>query len=161
MQNWNQERKTWEQGNKATYILVHGPSLQKTQQVVWRCIYCIHQTLLTGSLAKGLGMRLAYLLPVPLFSCHNTWCWHFPVLSVLQKVYLILLCLTYTHIRFLHDRERPPEATANIRKLLTVHLKNLPLRRRLAAELGMTDVLQTLSSSFNEGFLNDVARLWP
>ena len=70
-----------------------------------------------------------------------------------------MLCLTYTHIRFLHDRERPPEATANIRKLLTVHLKNLPLRRRLAAELGMTDVLQTLSSSFNEGFLNDVARL--
>ena len=66
---------------------------------------------------------------------------------------------THKHTRFLHDRERPPDATANMRKLLTVHLKNLPLRRRLAAELGMTDVLQTLSSSFNEGFLNDVARL--
>jgi len=61
--------------------------------------------------------------------------------------------------KFLRDRERLPDATTNMKKLLTVHLKNLPLRRKLAAELGLTDVLQTLSSSFDEGFLNDIARL--
>ena len=61
--------------------------------------------------------------------------------------------------RFLHDRDRAPEATAHMKKVL-VHLKNLPLKRKLAIELGLTDVLQTLSPHLDEGFLNDVARLW-
>ena len=58
-----------------------------------------------------------------------------------------------------YDRDRAPEATAHMKKVL-VHLKSLPLKRKLAVELGLTDVLQTLSPHLDEGFLNDVARLW-
>lgn len=60
--------------------------------------------------------------------------------------------------RFLHDREKPLEATTNIKRLLT-YLKNLPLKRKIAMELGLTDVVQSVSATFDEGFLNDVARL--
>ena len=58
----------------------------------------------------------------------------------------------------MHDRDRPPEATTNMRKLLE-HLKNLPLKKLIAEQLGMSDVLQSLSATYKEGFLSDVARL--
>lgn len=60
--------------------------------------------------------------------------------------------------RYLHDREKPLDATANIKRLLT-YLKNLPLKRKIAMELGLTDVVQSISATFDEGFLNDLARL--
>ena len=44
-------------------------------------------------------------------------------------------------------------------KKLLGHLKNLTLKRKLALELGLTDVLHSFSPAFDEGFLNDVARL--
>ena len=60
--------------------------------------------------------------------------------------------------RYLHDRERPPEAASNMKKML-VHLKNLPMKKMIAEQLGMKDVLQSLIATYNEGFLNDVAKL--
>ena len=39
-------------------------------------------------------------------------------------------------------------------------LKNLPLKKSIAQQLGMNDLLQSLSTTYNEGFLNDIARLW-
>jgi len=86
------------------------------------------------------------------------WNIHFISISTVT-ILLSITNLLFFPTRFLRDRERLPDATTNMKKLLTVHLKNLPLRRKLAAELGLTDVLQTLSSSFDEGFLNDIARL--
>ena len=60
--------------------------------------------------------------------------------------------------RYTHDRERSPEAAGNMKKVLT-HLKNLPLKKSIAQQLGMNDLLQSLSATHNEGFLNDIARL--
>ena len=60
--------------------------------------------------------------------------------------------------RYSHDRDRSPEAAGNMKKVLA-HLKNLPLKKSIAQQLGMNDLLQTLSSTYNEGFLNDIARL--
>jgi spatacsin len=60
--------------------------------------------------------------------------------------------------RYQHDRERPPESAANMRRLLG-HLRNLPLKRKIATDLGLSDVLQSLSPTQDEGFLNDIARL--
>ena len=45
-----------------------------------------------------------------------------------------------------------------MRRLLT-HLRNLPLKRKIATDLGLSDVLQSLSPTQDEGFLNDIARL--
>ena len=50
------------------------------------------------------------------------------------------------------------ETTGNIKKLLT-HLKNLPLKKKLALELGLKDVLQSMATTFDDSFLNDVSRL--
>ena len=58
----------------------------------------------------------------------------------------------------MHDRERPPESTSNMKRLLG-HLKNLPLKKLIAEQLGMSDVLQSMSATYREGFLSDVARL--
>ena len=58
----------------------------------------------------------------------------------------------------MHDRERPPEAATNMKKML-VHLKNLPLKKTIAQQLGMHDLLQSLSSTYDQGFLNDISRL--
>ena len=58
----------------------------------------------------------------------------------------------------MHDRERPPEAVTNMKKVLG-QLKNLPLKKTIAQQLGMNDLLQSLSSTYSEGFLNDIARL--
>ena len=44
-------------------------------------------------------------------------------------------------------------------KRLLTHLHNLPLKRKIATDLGLSDVLQTLSPTQDEGFLNDIARL--
>ena len=44
-------------------------------------------------------------------------------------------------------------------KKVLAHLKNLPLKKNIAQQLGMNDLLQSLSSAYNEGFLNDIARL--
>ena len=60
--------------------------------------------------------------------------------------------------RFQHDRERPAESPNNMRRLLT-HLQNLPLKRKIPTDLGLSDVLQSLSPTQDEGFLNDIARL--
>jgi spatacsin len=60
--------------------------------------------------------------------------------------------------RYQHDRERPPESAANMRRILG-HLRNLPLKRKIATDLGLSDVLQSLSPTQDEGFLNDIARL--
>ena len=60
--------------------------------------------------------------------------------------------------RFQHDRERLAESANNMRRLLT-HLQNLPLKRKIATDLGLSDVLQSLSPTQDEGFLNDIARL--
>ena len=57
--------------------------------------------------------------------------------------------------RYLHDREKTPESAANMKRLLT-HLRNLPLKKKLATDLGITDLL---SPTLDEGFLNDIARL--
>lgn len=75
------------------------------------------------------------------------------LLIILGGVIYFYLCC-----RYLHDREKPPEAATNMKKLLG-HLRNLPLKRKLATELGLTEVLHSLSPNFDEGFLNDVARL--
>jgi hypothetical protein len=45
-----------------------------------------------------------------------------------------------------------------MKKVLT-HLKNLPLKKSIAQQLGMNDLLQSLSTAHSEGFLNDIARL--
>ena len=69
--------------------------------------------------------------------------------------------VVYSHFcsaRYQHDRERPAESAANMKRLLT-HLRNLPLKRKIATDLGLLDVLQSLSPTQDEGFLNDVARL--
>ena len=58
----------------------------------------------------------------------------------------------------MHDRERPPEAAGNMKKMLG-HLKNLPMKKVIAEQLGMSDILQSLVATYKEGFLNDVARL--
>lgn len=50
------------------------------------------------------------------------------------------------------------DATNNMKKLLTLHLKNLPLKHKLATDLGMSDVLQSMSS-YDSGYLSDLARL--
>ena len=60
--------------------------------------------------------------------------------------------------RYLHDHKRPPEATNNMKKMLA-HLKNLPMKKMIAEQLGMNDVLQALIATYKEGFLNDVAKL--
>ena len=86
------------------------------------------------------------------------WIVHLISISTVT-ILLSITNLLFFPARFLCNWERPPDITTNMKKLLTVHLKNLPLRRKLAAELGLTDVLQTLSSSFDEGLLNDIARL--
>ena len=39
------------------------------------------------------------------------------------------------------------------------YLKNLPLKKTIVQQSGMNDVLQSLSTTYNEGFLNDTARL--
>ena len=59
-------------------------------------------------------------------------------------------------VRYFHDREKTPEAATNMKKLLS-HLKNLPLKRKLSLDLGLKEVHKAIS--FDEGFLNDVARL--
>ena len=61
--------------------------------------------------------------------------------------------------RYSHDRERSAEAANNMKKVLG-HLKNLPLNKNIAQQSGMNDLLQSLSTTYNEGFLNDIARLW-
>ena len=43
-----------------------------------------------------------------------------------------------------HDRERPADSTANMKRLLS-HLRNLPLKRKIATALGLSDVLLSLS----------------
>ena len=58
----------------------------------------------------------------------------------------------------MHDRDRSPEAASNMKKMLA-HLKNLPLKKTIAQQLGMNDLLQLLSNTYDEGFLNDIARL--
>ena len=60
--------------------------------------------------------------------------------------------------RYQHDRERPADSTANMKRLLS-HLQNLPLKRKIATDLGLSDVLLSLSPTQDEGFLHDVARL--
>ena len=45
-----------------------------------------------------------------------------------------------------------------MRKLLAVHLKNLPLKHKLATELGLSDILQSMSS-YDSGYLSDLAKL--
>ena len=62
------------------------------------------------------------------------------------------------HCRYMHDRDRPPEAASNMKKMLA-HLKNLPLKKTIAQQLGMNNLLQSLSNTYDEGFLNDIARL--
>ena len=61
-------------------------------------------------------------------------------------------------VRYSHDCERSPEAASNMKKVLA-HLKNLPLKKSITQQLGMNDLLQSLSTTYNEGFLNDIARL--
>ena len=39
------------------------------------------------------------------------------------------------------------------------HLKNLPLKKNIVQQLEMNDLLQSLSTTYNEDFLNDTARL--
>lgn len=67
----------------------------------------------------------------------------------------VFMLLAY---RYLHDRERLPEAANNMKKMLT-YLKNLPMKKMIAEQLGMNDVLQVLIGTYKEGFLNDVAKL--
>ena len=62
------------------------------------------------------------------------------------------------HCRYMYNRDRPPEAASNMKKMLA-HLKNLPLKKTIAQQLGMNDLLQLLSNTYDEGFLNDIARL--
>ena len=71
---------------------------------------------------------------------------------VRKDVFVLSVC------RFQHDRERPAESANNMRRLLT-HLQNLPLKRKIATDLGLSDVLQSLSPTQDEGFLNNIARL--
>ena len=66
--------------------------------------------------------------------------------------------LTLAPVRYSHDRDRSPDAAINMKKVLA-HLKNLPLKKSIAQQLGMNDLLQSLSTTYNEGFLNDIARL--
>ena len=49
-------------------------------------------------------------------------------------------------------------SAANMKRLLT-NLHNLPLKRKIATDLGLSDVLQKLSPTQDEGFLNEIARL--
>ena len=42
---------------------------------------------------------------------------------------------------------------------MLAHLKNLPMKKMIAEQLGMNDVLQALIATYKEGFLNDVAKL--
>ncbi len=65
------------------------------------------------------------------------------------------LCFSY---RYLRDRRRPSDATSNMKKLLA-QLKNLPLKRKLAMDMGLVDVLHSLPPDFDDGFLSDIARL--
>ncbi|KAL5483983.1 hypothetical protein EMCRGX_G020408 [Ephydatia muelleri] len=60
--------------------------------------------------------------------------------------------------RFQHDKDKTVETANNMRKLLAVHLKNLPLKHKLATELGLSDVLQSMSS-YDSGYLSDLAKL--
>jgi spatacsin len=60
--------------------------------------------------------------------------------------------------KYQHDRERPADSAANMKRLLS-HLRNLPLKRKIATDLGLSDVLLSLSPTQDEGFLHDVARL--
>eukprot|EP00731_Ephydatia_muelleri_P024068 Em0016g339a len=59
---------------------------------------------------------------------------------------------------FQHDKDKTVETANNMRKLLAVHLKNLPLKHKLATELGLSDVLQSMSS-YDSGYLSDLAKL--
>ena len=72
--------------------------------------------------------------------------------------FVLQLVLYVLGHRYQHDRERPPESAANMRRILG-HLRNLPLKRKIATDLGLSDVLQSLSPTQDEGFLNDIARL--
>ncbi len=58
--------------------------------------------------------------------------------------------------RYMRDKDKSLDATLNIKKLLNTHLKNLPLRKRLSAQLGFKD---TVGSAFDDSFLNDLTRL--
>lgn len=44
-------------------------------------------------------------------------------------------------------------------KKLLAQLKNLPLKRKLAMDMGLTEVLHSFRPDFDDGFLSDVARL--
>ena len=79
-----------------------------------------------------------HLYSMFMYYCHNGYC--------------VVVC------RYQHDRERLPESATNMKRLLT-HLRNLPLKRKIATDLGLSDVLKSLSPTQDEGFLNDIARL--
>ena len=68
--------------------------------------------------------------------------------AIYAKMYL--LSGTLSVCRFQHDRERPAESPNNMRRLLT-HLQNLPLKRKIATDLGLSDVLQSLSPHRTKG----------
>ena len=54
------------------------------------------------------------------------------------------------------DKTRPPEATSNMKRLL-LHCNNLPLKHKLAQQLGMQEALGL--PTVDDGFLKDIARL--
>ena len=58
--------------------------------------------------------------------------------------------------RYMLDKTRPQEATNNMKRLL-LHCNNLPLKHKLAQQLGMQETLGL--PTVDDGFLKDIARL--
>lgn len=57
--------------------------------------------------------------------------------------------------RYQRDREKPPEAASNMKRLLG-ELKHLILRQKIALDLGWNDLVQP---KFDTGYMNDLHRL--
>lgn len=91
---------------------------------------------------------------------------HLNTLFPQRNIGLRSICINPTYVsplyliqcRFQHDKDKTVETANNMRKLLAVHLKNLPLKHKLATELGLSDVLQSMSS-YDSGYLSDLAKL--
>ena len=59
--------------------------------------------------------------------------------------------------RYLRDKDKTFEMTSNMKRLLSTHLKNLPLKNKLCVQLGFKDL--SASNMLDETLLNDLARL--
>ena len=67
-----------------------------------------------------------------------------------------MLIPSHLPARYMLDKTRPPEATNNMKRLL-LHCNNLPLKHKLAQQLGMQEELGL--PTVNDGFLKDIAKL--